>query len=119
MNVNEFVIDGLKSLRSLKIGSNSFTHLTSDDEWNDDIANNRNRSFSILNCDELESIEIGKFSFSDYAGGFELKNLPKLSTIKIGEIEMDSSNFFYSSFVIKGIIDMILVMNRSSTFEFH
>ena len=118
MNVNEFVIDGLKSLRSLKIGSNSFTHLTSDDEWNDDIANNRNRSFSILNCILLESIEIGKFSFSDYGGGFELKNLPKLSTIKIGEIEMDSSNFFYSSFEIKGIIDMILVMNRSSTFEF-
>ena len=37
----------------------------------------------------------------------------------IGEIGMDSSNFYYSSFVIKGIIDMILLMNRSSTFEFH
>ena len=119
MNVNEFVIDGLKSLRSLKIGMNSFTHLKSGDEWDSDKANNRNRSFSILNCVELESIEIGRFSFSDYAGGFELKNLPKLTTIKIGEVGSDSSNFFYSSFEIKGIIDMILLMNRSSTFEFH
>ena len=72
-----------------------------------------------MNCIELESIEIGRYSFSDYGGGFELKNLPKLSTIKIGEIGSKSFNFLYSSFVIKGIIDMILLMNRSSTFEFH
>ena len=84
--------------------------------------NDTNRSFSILNCGELESIEIGRYSFSDYGGGFELKNLPKLSTIKIGEIKyLDNSsyNFYYSSFVIKGIINMILIMNRSSTIEFH
>ena len=87
---------------------NSFTR--SKNSW----GNNLSRSFSILNCVELESIEIGSCSFSDYGGGFELFNLPKLSTIRI-----DSYNFYYSSFVIKGIIDMILLMNRSSTFEFH
>ena len=64
-------------------------------------------SFSILNCNELKSIEIGRYSFSDYGGGFELINLPKLSTIKIGEIGSDSFNFYYSSFVINGIIDDI------------
>ena len=108
--VNEFVIDGLNELKSLIIGMNSFTR--------NSYGNDVNRSFCILNCAELESIEIGRFSFSDYGGGFELKNLPKLSTIKIGEIGSDSYNFRYSSFVIKGIIDMILLMNRSSTFEF-
>ena len=110
MYINEFEIDGLKSLKSLKIGKNSFTHLKSDNEWNDDIAENRNRSFHILNCVELESIEIGRYSFSDYGGGFELKNLPKLSTIKIGEIGQyyDSRNFYYSSFVIKGMIDVYI-----------
>ena len=119
-NVDLFKIDGLNELKSLKIGMNSFTHLKSNgDKWEEDKVNNRSRSFSILNCNELESIEIGRFSFFDYAGGFELKNLPKLSTIKIGEIGNDSSNFCFSSFVIKGIIDMILLMNRSSTFEFH
>ena len=104
-HVSEFVIDGLNELKLLKIGNNSFTLLKSNDEWDGNVANNRNRSFHILNCNELESIEIGPFSFCDYGGGFELKNLPKLSTIKIGEIGSRSSNFCFSSFVIKGIID--------------
>ena len=118
-NVELFNIDGLNHLKSIKIGNNSFTHLKNNGEWDDDIANNTNRSFSILNCIELESIEIGPYSFSDYGGEFELENLPKLSTIKIGKIGSRSRNFYYSSFEIKGIIDMILLMNRSSTFEFH
>ena len=109
--INKFIIDGLNHLKSLKIGMNSFTSLIGD--------NNSFRSFLILNCDELKSIEIGCYSFSDYGGEFELINLPKLSTIKIGEIGYDSYNFYYSSFEIKGIIDMILLMNRSSKFEFH
>ena len=120
-NVELFKIDGLNELKSLKIGMNSFTHCKSSDKWDNDKAMDANRSFSILNCIELESIEIGRYSFRDY-GGFELRNLPKLSTIKIGEIgrfDDDSSNFYFSSFVVQGIIDMILLMNRSSTFEFH
>ena len=112
-NVELFNIDGLNELKSLKIGINSFT------KEKNSHGNDESRSFSILNCNELESIEIGSYSFSDYGGGFELKNLPKLSTIKIGEIGSGSFNLCYSSFVIKGIIDMILLMNRSSTFEFH
>ena len=48
-----------------------------------------------------QRIEIGRDSFSDYGGGFELKNLPKLSTIKIGDVGSTSYNFY--SFVIKGI----------------
>ena len=106
MYVNRFVIDELNHLNSLKIGMNSFGSY--DEE----------SIFHILNCNELELIEIGRYSFSDYGGLFELVNLPKLSTIKIGEIGSDSSNFYFSSFVIKGIIELILLMNRSSTFEF-
>ena len=109
---NIFKIDGLNHLKSIKIGMNSFT------KNKDSFGNDSSRSFSILNCIELESIEIGRYSFSDYGGLFELFNLPKLSTIKIGEIGSYSYNFFWSSFEIKGIIDMILLMNRSSTFEF-
>ena len=95
MNVNLFKIDGLNHLKSIKIGKNSFTRDKSG--WGN---NDPCRSFSILNCAELNSIEIGSCSFSDYGGGFELRNLPKLSNIKI-----DSFNFYYCSFVIKGIID--------------
>ena len=112
--VDKFVIDGLNKLKSLKIGSDSFTHLKSDDKWDWRRTNNCNRSFRIMSCAKLESIEIGRYSFSDYGGGFELKKLPKLSTIKLG-----SSSFYSSSFVIKGIINMILLMNRSPTFEFY
>ena len=89
-SVDEFNIDGLNELKSLKIGNNSFTHFKSGDKI---VFSNESRSFSILNCIELESIEIGSYSFSDYGGEFELKNLPKLSTIKIGEIGSESRNF--------------------------
>ena len=88
-------------MKSIKIGINSFTK--NKNSW----GNNNSRSFSIFNCDELKSIEIGRYSFSDFGGGFELINLPKLESIKIGEIGNDSSNFYFSSFVVKGIIDDI------------
>ena len=109
MYASTFIIDNLINLQNIVIGQESFMGSTSS-----------SRSFSILNCIELESIEIGcySFSFRYYSSGFELKNLPKLSTIKIGEIGSDSRNFYHSSFEIKGRIDMILLMNRSSTFEF-
>ena len=112
MYINAFLIDGLNHLKSLKIGMNSFT------KKKNSYGNDESRSFHLLNCDKLGSIEVGKYSFSDYSGGFELNNLPKLSTIKIGEIGDDSNSFYYCSFVVKGIMDVILLMNRSSTFEF-
>ena len=116
LKVNTFRIDGLNELKSLKIGMKSFTQQK--DNWNT-INTDSSRSFHILNCGELESIEISRYSFSGYSGSFELNNLPKLLTIKIGEVGSDSYNFCGSSFVIKGIINMILLMNRSSSFEFH
>ena len=115
LKVNTFRIDGLNELKSLKIGMKSFTQQK--DNW-ETINTDSSRSFHILNCIELKSIEIGRYSFSGYSGSFELRNLPKLVTIKIGEIGSYSSNFCCSSFVIKGKIDMILLMNRSSTIEF-
>ena len=99
MYVNEFVINGLNQLKSLKIGTTSFTEQK--DNW-DVMTINPSRSFHILNCDELESIEIGRYSFSDYGGLFKLNNLPLLYSIKIGEIEYDSSNFYGASFEIQG-----------------
>ena len=57
--VKTFKIDGLNRLKTIKIGNNSF-----------------------LNCESLESIEIGEYSFSDFGGEFELKNLPQLQSIQ-------------------------------------
>ena len=65
------------------------------------------KSFHILNCESLESIQIGEYSFSDFAGEFELKNIPQLQSIEIGTTGSDSNNFNHSSFVI-GDNSMIL-----------
>ena len=96
-SVKTFKIDGLNQLKSLKIGKNSFTQKKN---W---YGNDKSKSFHILNCKSLKSIEIGEWSFSDFGGQFELKNLPSLQ------------NFSYSSFVIGGILnDIEYIMIRSS-----
>ena len=113
-SVKTFRIDGLNRLKTIKIGKNSFTQKTNGS------GNDKSKSFHILNCESLESIEIGEFSFSDYAGEFELKNLPQLQSIQIGIFERYSYNFYWSSFVIRSI-EMILniVMIRSSKSTIH
>ena len=119
-SVQTFKIDGLNQLKSLKIGKNSFTQVKKDDwnrSWSEayDKADNQSKSFHILNCESLKSIEIGEWSFSDFGGGFELKNLPSLQSIQIGSIESVSYNFCCCSFVIRGILnDIEYVMIRSS-----
>ena len=106
MNVNEFKINNYDHLKSLKIGKNSFT------KRKNSSSNDSSRSFHILNCPELKSIEIDEYTFSDYGGGFELKNLPKLHSIM-----MKSFNFCSSSFIVHGSI-FYMFTNRSSEFEF-
>ena len=96
-SVQTFEIDGLNRLKTIKIGNNSFTQKRNSD-GNDEL-----KSFHILNCESLESIQIGPYSFSDFAGEFELKNLPQLQSIQIGTIGIGSHNFRCSSFVIRGI----------------
>ena len=107
-SVQTFQIEGLNRLQILKIGHNSFTQVKSNDfknDWDGSISNCRNesKSFHILNCESLKVIEIGRFSFADFGGEFELRNLDNLESIKIGRIGYRSMNFNWSSFVIRGI----------------
>ena len=107
-SVKTFQIDGLNRLQSLKIGHNSFTQVKLNDfenDWNGSISKCRNesKSFHILNCKSLKVIEIGCFSFCDFGGEFELRNLDNLESIKIGEIGEGSMSFNWSSFNIRGI----------------
>ena len=90
-----FLIDGLNQLKSLKLGKNSFTRIKNNDEYD------QSKSFQIINCSLLVSIEIGEYSFYDYGGKFELKNLNSLTSVKIGVIGSTSRNFRYSSFSIE------------------
>ena len=107
-SVQTFMIEGLTRLRSVKIGKNSFTQVKKAN-WYYSKAKNQSRSFHMLNCELLESIQIGEYSFSDFGGEFELSNLKSLKSIQIGTIGSDSYNFYCSSFVIRGI-DMILTI---------
>ena len=108
-SVQTFKMDGLNQLKSLKIGKDSFTE--NKDGWR----YIQSKSFHILNCESLKSIKIGEYSFSDFGGEFELKNLPSLQSIKIGKIGSNSSNFYYASLMIRSILnDIEYVMIRSS-----
>ena len=123
-SVQSFKIDGLNRLKTIKIGMNSFTQVKKiqwDNDWEEAHKGiNKSKSFHILNCGSLESIQIGEYSFSDYAGEFELKNLPQLQSIQIGTIGSDSDNFHDSSFVIRGIeLILNIVMIRSSKSTIH
>ena len=114
-SVSTFQIEGLNQLQTIKIGKNSFTQ-----RKNGGYENDQSKSFHILNCESLESIQIGQYSFSDFGGEFELKNLTQLQSIQIGIIGSTSYNFYSSSFEIGGIF-MILNnwMNRSSKSTIH
>ena len=106
---NVFKLDGIIKLEKLMIGNNSFT------QGKNSFWYNQSKSFHILNCESLESIQIGEYSFSDFGGEFELKNLPQLQSI-----QFDSYNFSYSSFVIRGIeLILNIVMIRSSKSTIH
>ena len=74
MNVNQFVLDGLNSLQSINIGDNSF-NTQKDVETSDHVGSYRSRCFSITNCKQLASIQIGRFSFTDYRGEFKLESV--------------------------------------------
>ena len=85
-------MNGLNTLKSLKIGDRSFSKIKSVDDWDyDRVKNDCMYRFQISNCNELQSIEIGRFSFVTFRDNFILHNLPKLTTIKIGSIKSDIS----------------------------
>ena len=70
--VNEFVIDGLNELESVKIGKKSF-------KLNKDTS--KGSKCLIMNCDRLREVEIVD-SF-EYYEVLELKNLPSLHSIQM------------------------------------
>ena len=125
-SVQSFKIDGLNRLKTIKIGMNSFTQVKKiqwDNDWEEAHKGiNKSKSFHILNCGSLESIHIGEYSFSDFGGDFELKNLPQLQSIQIGSIGNESWNFFCSSFVIRGIemiLNIVMIRSSKSTIHYH
>ena len=122
-NSKAFKINGLTRLKSIRIGDHSFIPPLSLKNYHAPLSRRaldslntlnslrssvgKTKSFHIVNCYNLESIEIGEYSFANFAGIFELKNLPNLQTIKIGIIGKESYNFCCTSFEIRGIWNVL------------
>ena len=96
-SVRTFRIDGLNRLKTLKIGINSFTQQKTCN-FKKEVVFDESKSFHILNCESLELIQIGYCSFSDYGGEVELKNLPNLSFIDIGNESLLLRKYFQDAF---------------------
>ena len=105
MYVRTFNVQNNPKLQYLYIQSNSFT------QKRNGYGKDSSKSFRIVNCESLVSIEIDRYSFSDFGGAFELKNLPQLQSIQIGTIGSDSNNFYGSSLEIGGIDLTLMVID--------
>ena len=81
-HVREFVIDGLESLKSVKIGVRCFRA--------------GNGVCRVTNCPNLRQLEIGMYSFCNFKS-FELFNLNSLQSIEFGDL-----CFSYADFSLKG-----------------
>ena len=92
-----FELVGLHRLKSLKVGITCFY-----DFEHERPKNSGSFDFIISNCVDLESIDIGSTSFVEYDGKIELKTLPSLRVLKIGDINSKSGNFIDGSFMIHG-----------------
>ena len=86
-HVREFVIDGLESLESVKIGKECFR--IDYEERNDGICR-------ITNCPNLRQLEIGYGSFADFKS-FEISNVNSIQSINFGEY-----CFEYADISLKG-----------------
>ena len=86
-HVREFVVEGLASLESVKIGDMCFRK--DKKERNDGLCR-------ITNCPNLRQLEIGYKSFVDVKS-FELSNLNSIQSIKFGW-----GCFYYADFSLKG-----------------
>lgn len=102
--VTTFEVRNMDNLKSISVANNSFTYNKMGG------GRNENKSFVIEDCEKLESITIGLFSFSDFSKQFLLRNLTSLTTVTIGmygsmsdrEIFSPSYNFHCAELVIEG-----------------
>ena len=97
MYVKEVKLIGLNELESVEIGMNSFT------KNKNSSGNDPNRHFYLKNCPKLKSLNMGRYSFSDYTV-CEIENVDALEVIEMGDLYKVSQNFIYASLELKSIL---------------
>ena len=95
--VNEVKMAGLRELRSVEIGMNSFT------QHKNGYGQDPNRHFYLKDCPKLKSLKMGRYSFSDYTV-IEIENVDALEVIEMGELNVNSFNFAYASLELKSTL---------------
>ena len=110
--VDFFCVSSMPKLKQIEIKMNSFTKELSG--WKD----NSERSFHLLHCPVLESITIGRYSFSDYGGDFELEDLPSLIDFNVGVFDKESWNFSNSSLVLRNLPMLKTVIMGDKSFGY-
>ena len=94
-SVNEVKLIGMNELESVVVRENSFTQKREGD--------NPNRHFYLKDCPKLKSLEMGRYSFSDYTV-IEIENVDALEVIEMGELNEKSANFDYASLELKSVL---------------
>ena len=96
--VAQLVITNVPTLKSVEIGSDSFTEVKH--TW--PAKKDTNRKFLLTDCAAVESLTIGPGSFADF-GVFKLERVSSLRTIAIGSMTTfyESYNFFHAKFELQ------------------
>ena len=95
-NTEKVKLIGMNQLESVVIGNNCFTKRRN--AWPEFI--DPDRHFYLKNCERLRELKMGRYSFSDYLV-CEIENVDGLEVIEMGELNEDSSSFFYASLELK------------------
>ena len=104
--VEDFNIDNLNELTKISIDYHSFATSCNP---------NPHGSFNVSNCEKLESIQLGDFTFTHHSDSFTIRNLPSLRHLDIGKIGIYSLNFYWASFCVRGICFWcVTIWNRST-----
>ena len=101
-----FVLDGLSELETITIGNYVGT-MRQSDPW---YSERKDGSCRIINCPNLKSIRIGRFSFADYYDSFDLTNLPSLESIQIDQRSFNN----LQRFALASSVTRIVSLSRPS-----
>ena len=93
-NVQEVNLIRLNQLERVVIGMMSFREVKARADYNP------NCHFHVKDCERLRVLKIGCWSFSDYSV-CEIENVPSLEVIEMGEMDEESSNFWFASLELK------------------
>ena len=75
---------------------NSFTK----EKYDSPSSINPNRHFYLKDCERFKELKMGCYSFSDYSV-CEIENAPSLEVLEMGEMDEESSNFWFASLELK------------------